>query len=48
MNGWDIGADIGAMVTGASALTAVGTWFIGRWREWRQERAQRQLRNYHA
>ena len=48
MNGWEIGADIGAMITGLSALTAVATWFIGRSREWRQDRAQRRLRNYHA
>lgn len=48
MDGWTIAADIAVMVTGLSAVTAASTWLAGRWRNWRQERAQAKLRNWHA
>jgi hypothetical protein len=48
MDGWTIGADVAAMLTSLSVVTATITWVGGRWRNLRQERAQARLRNWHA
>jgi hypothetical protein len=48
MDGWTIGADVAAMITSLSVLTATITWVSGRRRAWRQERAQTTLRNWHG
>lgn len=48
MDGWTIGADIAAMLTSLSVVTATVTWVGGRWRGWRQERAAIALRNWHG
>jgi hypothetical protein len=42
------GADIGAMLTGVSALTAAITWSTGQWRQRRERKAQTRLRNWHG
>lgn len=48
MDGWTIGADVAAMITSLSVLTATITWVIGRWCAWRQEQAQTSQRNWHG
>jgi hypothetical protein len=48
MDGWTIGADVGAMLTGLSVLTATIVWTRTQWRDWRDRRAQLRLRNWHG
>jgi hypothetical protein len=48
MDGWTIGADIGAMLTGLSVLTATIVWTRNQWRDLRAERAETRLRNWHG
>jgi len=48
MDGWTIGADVAAMVTSLSVVTATITWVSGRWRARRKERAATHLRNWHG
>ncbi|MEY9861540.1 hypothetical protein ABH935_007181 [Catenulispora sp. GAS73] len=42
------GSDIGTMATGLSAVTAAIVWTKGQVRGWKQERAQKQRRNWHG
>jgi hypothetical protein len=48
MNGWTIGADIGAMLTGLSVLTATIVWTRNQWEQLQQRRAETQRRNWHG
>lgn len=42
------GAEIATMVGGLSVLTAVSLWIRERWHERREQRAARNLRNWHG
>jgi hypothetical protein len=48
MDGWTIGADVGAMLTGLSVLTATIVWTRTQVRDWRVQRAAKSLRNWHG
>jgi hypothetical protein len=48
MDGWTIGADIGAMLTGLSVLTATIVWTRTQWRDWRYRKAQVNQQNWHG
>src|SRR5690349_7815462 len=46
MDGLTTGADIATMATGLSAVTAAYVWTMGRFREWRQQKAAVTERNW--
>ena len=48
MDALTVGADIGTMLTGISALTAAITWTAGRWRERQERLAAIRRRNWHG
>jgi hypothetical protein len=48
LNGWDIGADIGAMLTGLSAVTAAYVWISGQVHARREHKDAISLRNWHG
>jgi hypothetical protein len=48
MDWWTVGADIGTMVTGLSAMTAAYVWIRAQVRDWRQQRATRSARNWNG
>ena len=48
MNGWTIGADVGQMLTGISAVTAAYVWSRGQLYNWRQQRDTKRLRNWNG
>jgi len=48
MDGWTIGADVGAMLTGLSVLTATIVWTRSQWRDRQQRKAATALRNWHG
>ena len=43
-----IGSDIGTMATGLSAVTAAYVWTRNQVRGWRQEKAEKQIKNWHG
>lgn len=42
------GSDIGTMATGLSAVTAAYVWTRNQVRGWRQEKAEKQIKNWHG
>jgi hypothetical protein len=48
MDGWTIGADVGAMLTGLSVLTATIVWTRTQWRDRQQRKAATAYRNWHG
>jgi len=48
MDALTAGADIGAMLTGLSVLTATIVWTRNQWEQIQQRRAETRLRNWHG
>jgi hypothetical protein len=48
MDAMTAGADIGAMLTGLSAVTAAYVWTRSQWNGWRQQRLARNRRTWHG
>jgi hypothetical protein len=48
LNGWEIGADVGMMLTGVSAATAAYVWTQGQFRARRERKEAMRLRNWHG